>query len=211
MTDCVIVTGTDTEIGKTVFAAGLTKALGATYWKPVQAGLADETDTETVSRLSGAKTIPEAYRLKIPASPHLAAENEAIEIEEENLIVPERVGGSLVIEGAGGLMVPLNRKSTYLDIFARWEQPIILCARTKLGTINHSLLSIEAIRARSCCLIGVAFIGDAEPDVEQTICEFGKVRHLGRLPFLSSLTPAALHETFENEIDVAHIEKAMSA
>lgn len=116
----IIVTGTDTGIGKTVFSAGLTAALGATYWKPVQSGLEEETDTEIVARLSGRPVLPEAYRLQIPASPHLSAEAEGAEIDTL-LDIPE-VDGPLVVEGAGGLMVPLNRQVTYLDVFARWQR-----------------------------------------------------------------------------------------
>jgi dethiobiotin synthetase len=100
--------------------------------------------------------------------------------------------GPLIIEGAGGLMVPLTRNSTFIDVFSRWQIPVVLCARTALGTINHSLLSIEALRSRNIPLLGIAFIGDEMPDTERIIAELGKVRVLGRLPFLAPLTAQTL-------------------
>src|SRR5580692_6242913 len=140
----IVVAGTDTEIGKTVFAAGLADLLGASYWKPIQSGLDGETDSQAVARLgrlSGDRILPERYRLKTPASPHQAAAIDGIRIDAAALDVPATGGRPLVIEGAGGLMVPLDRATLYVDIFARWHLPVVLCARTALGTINHSLLS----------------------------------------------------------------------
>lgn len=201
MTRTFIVTGTDTGIGKTIFAAGLAHALGATYWKPIQAGLDDETDQQIVARLSGQPTIPEAYRLKMPASPHLAAEAEGQIIDPASLQAPN-ITGPLVIEGAGGLLVPLNRHTVFLDIFTIWNAPVILCARTGLGTINHTLLSLGALQTAGCPVLGVAFIGDAEPEVEQTICELGQARRLGRLPILPRLSPKALQSAFSAAFDV---------
>jgi dethiobiotin synthetase len=186
-----VVTGTDTDVGKTVFAAGLAGMLGARYWKPVQAGL--PRDSETVTELAGVEIVPEAYRLKLAASPHQAAAAEGIAIDPNSLVAPE---GPLVIEGAGGLMVPLNGSTLFIDVFARWRIPVILCARTRLGTINHTLLSIEAIRARKIPLHGVAFIGDANPESEKAITEVGKVKRLGRLPVITPLTAGNLAMAF---------------
>lgn len=194
----LIVTGTDTDIGKTVFAAGLTGMLGASYWKPVQAGLGGESDSETVMRLGDVlpgRILAEAWRLNTPASPHHAAAIDGVTIIPEELNVPE-VDGPLVIEGSGGVLVPLTRTTTFADIFARWELPVVLCARTRLGTINHTLLSLEALRARNVPVLGVAFIGGAEPETESIICEIGRTRKLGRLPMLDPLTPAALRQVF---------------
>ncbi len=146
----IVITGTDTGIGKTVFSAALTGALNAFYWKPIQSGLEEETDTQAVLRLSGipsAHVLPELYRLNTPASPHLAAEIDGVVIDLAKLVLPV-VSGALVVEGAGGLMVPLTRETTYIDQMARWGAPVVLCARTALGTINHTLLSIEALRRR---------------------------------------------------------------
>lgn len=209
MANSIVVTGTDTGIGKTVFSAGLVQALGATYWKPVQAGLEEETDSQVVARLSGCTVLPETYRLKMPASPHLAAEAEQVEISSHDLSIPS-VDGPLVIEGAGGLMVPLNRKSLYLDVFAGWKRPVILCARTQLGTINHSLMSLLALQQAGCKAVGIAFIGEPEPEVEQTICDFGKVEHLGRLPKIDPLSTQTLAEAFRQNIKLDTIRKALA-
>lgn len=203
----VIVTGTDTGIGKTVFSAGLTRALGATYWKPVQSGLDEATDSETVARLSGCPVLPEAYRLQMPASPHLSAEAEGVQIDLGRLSPPQ-VEGPLVIEGAGGLMVPLTRQHLFLDVIAGWKAPVILVARTSLGTINHSLLSLAALRSMGCTVAGVAFVGDEMADSRRTIAEMGQVRDLGRLPFLADLTPHSLTSAFA-AIDLAAIRETL--
>jgi dethiobiotin synthetase len=193
-----VVTGTDTNIGKTVFCAGLCGLLGARYWKPVQSGLEDATDSDVVAELAGAQIVPEAYCLKLPASPHQAAAEEGITIDPDALIPPD---GPLVIEGAGGLMVPLNADTLFLDVFARWQLPLVLCARTRLGTINHTLLSIEAIRARNIPLLGVAFIGDDNAESEKAIVQFGKVRRLGRLPVIETLSPGRLAGVFAKNFE----------
>ncbi|MFY0597087.1 MAG: ATP-dependent dethiobiotin synthetase BioD [Cognatishimia sp.] len=203
----IVVAGTDTDIGKTIFAAGLTRALGAEYLKPVQSGLEGETDTEVVARLSGQPTLPELVRLKKPASPHLSAEAEGMTIDPASITLP-KTSAPVVIEGAGGLMVPINRDVLYIDLLSAWQIPVVLCARTKLGTINHSLLSLRALKAARCPIAGIAFIGDPEPEVEQTIVDFGATTHLGRLPFLDPLTLETLAQAFEN-IDVAAIREAM--
>jgi dethiobiotin synthetase len=203
MTARIVVTGTDTGIGKTVFAAALTGALGAAYWKPIQAGLLEETDRETVLRLCGlpqARALPEAYRLKTPASPHLAAEIDGITIDPKALVLPN-TDGPLIVEGAGGLLVPLTREVAYIDVFANWRTPVVLCARTTLGTINHTLLSIEAVRARGIPLLGVAFIGDEHAESERIIVEMGHVKRLGRLPYLAQLTGEALQAAFALHFD----------
>lgn len=194
----IVVTGTDTGIGKTVFSAALAGALDAFYWKPVQAGLDEETDRDTVLRLSGLpqdRLLPEAYRLKTPASPHLAAKIDGIVIDPDSLAL-SKADRPLIVEGAGGLMVPLTPNLTYIDVMARWRVPVVLCARTTLGTINHSLLSIEALRTRNIPLLGVAFIGDENAESERTICDMGRTKRLGRLPRLSSMTAETLRSAF---------------
>lgn len=187
----VVVVGTDTGVGKTVFSAGLCTMLDATYWKPVQAGLEDETDSQTISRLSGRPVLPEAYRLRLATSPHLSAEAEHTTIDADRLALPAQLG-PLIVEGAGGVMVPLDRSTLYLDVITRWRAPVVLCARTALGTINHTLLSLEALRARCCVVLGVVFIGDPAPEVEHTIQVMGRIPRLGRLPLLTPVTPASL-------------------
>jgi dethiobiotin synthetase len=194
----IVVSGTDTGLGKTVFAAGLAGALDGYYWKPIQAGVEDETDRETVLRLSGLppeRVLAETYRLRTPASPHLAAEIDGITIDPEALQLPD-TDRPLVVEGAGGLMVPLTRRLTYIDLMARWNAPVVLCARTTLGTINHSLLSIEALRARNVAIAGIAFIGDENQESERIIADLGQVRRLGRLPRLDPLSGPSLRAAF---------------
>jgi dethiobiotin synthetase len=195
----IVVAGTDTEIGKTVFSAGLAALLGASYWKPIQAGLEGETDSQLVAKLGGLsadRIVPERYSLKTPASPHQAAAIDGVRIEMDSLDVPDTGDRPLVIEGSGGLLVPLDDTTLYIDVFARWRLPVVLCARTALGTINHSLLSIEALRHRNLDIIGIAFIGDGNAESERIICEIGRVRRLGRLPRLSPLTTNTLRAAF---------------
>jgi dethiobiotin synthetase len=194
----IIVTGTDTGIGKSVFAAGLTRLLDGTYFKPVQAGLEGETDTATVQRLSAlpaSRMLPEIWRLNTPASPHLAAERDGVMIDPVQLTLPS-LERPLIVEGAGGLMVPLTREVLYIDVFASWGAPVVLCARTALGTLNHTLLSLGALRERAIPILGVALIGDAHADNERTLREMGRVRILGRLPHLDPLTPQSLEAAF---------------
>lgn len=205
MTNAVIVAGTDTDVGKTVFAAGLTALLDANYWKPIQAGRTPTTDSETVRRLADVppqRILKETYVFDMPASPHTAAAAEGRHIDIESLDTPasERL---LVIETAGGLMVPLNEHTLQIDVLPRWQAPIILCARTALGTINHTLLSIEALKARAVPIIGVAFVGDANLPSEAAICRFGGVRHLGRLPHLSPLNATTLGDAMRAQFDAA--------
>jgi|SRR5450631_582827 len=194
----IVVTGTDTGIGKTVFAAGLTRLLNGYYWKPVQAGLVGETDSDVVRRLSGLRPdriLPEAYLLTTAASPHLAAERDGVRIYPEALSLPA-VDRPLVIEGAGGIMVPLTREILLIDVLTRWDVPVVLCARTGLGTLNHTLLSLEALHRRRVPVIGVALIGDEHLDNERTLAELGGVPVLGRLPRLDPLTAGTLAEGF---------------
>lgn len=201
MTDTIVVTGTDTDVGKTVFAAALAAALRATYWKPVQAGLADGTDEGTVRRLGVARVLPEAYRLVTPCSPHRAAAIDGVTIDADRLALPQ-VAGPLIVEGAGGALVPLTDDLLYADLFARWGAPVVLVARTQLGTINHSLLSLEALRARGVPVLGVAFNGPPEPDSEATIARIGRVKRLGRLDRVEHLDAASLAAAFAAGFDV---------
>jgi dethiobiotin synthetase len=196
-----VVTGTDTDVGKTVFAAALAGHLDGWYWKPVQAGLDDGTDAERVAALSGLpreRVLREAYRLNTPCSPHRAAEIDGVAIDPARLALPEQ--RPLVVEGAGGALVPLRDDLLYADVFASWGLPAIVIARTALGTINHSLLTIEALRARGVAIHGVAFIGDPVEDSEATICRIGGVRQLGRLPWLDPLDAGALRRAFAEGI-----------
>lgn len=207
MTIRIVVAGTDTDIGKTVFSASLTRALDGYYWKPVQAGLAGETDSDVVGRLADladGRILPEIYRLATPASPHLAAEIDRVEIDARRLS-PFGLPTPLVIETAGGLMVPLTQKLLQIDLLAQWRLPVILCASTRLGTINHSLLSIEALKRRAIPILGVAFIGEANSSSERAITSFGAVRRLGRLPRLETLDADTLQQAFAENFSVADV------
>ena len=199
-----VVSGTGTGIGKTVFAAALTGALGARYWKPVQAGLDGGTDSEAIARLADIpadRILPEAWRLKLPASPHLAAEREGVMIDPDRLDPPDHAG-PLVIEGAGGVLVPLTRNYLFADLFARWQIPVIIVATTQLGTISHSLTAIEALRARKVPIHGVAFVGEAQDDNERTLPEMSGARRLGRLPLIDPMTPTSLAQAFRSGFDL---------
>ena len=200
-----IVTGTGTGIGKTVFSAALTRALDGYYWKPVQAGLDGETDSDTVRRLSRLpheRIVPEAYRLRLPASPHIAAKREGVTIEVPYLALPV-CAWPLVVEGAGGLLVPLSDNLLQIDQFAAWGLPVILCASTELGTINHTLLSLEALAKRQICVHGIAFVGETAAEVERTIVAYGKVRCLGRLPLVNPLDSVHLTAAFRTHFDLS--------
>lgn len=200
----IVVTGTDTDVGKTVFAAALAGALGAKYWKPIQAGVDPSSDSDLVAHLSGlpsAHILDEAYRLTTPCSPHRAAAIDGVTIEVDSLALPA-VDGELIVEGAGGVLVPITPDLLFADLFARWACPVVLVARTALGTINHSLLSIEALRQRAVPILGIAFVGDAVEDSEATIARVGGVKRLGRLPLLDPLDATSLAHAFASHFDV---------
>jgi dethiobiotin synthetase len=196
-----VVTGTDTGVGKTVVAAGIAGHLHAAYWKPVQAGLDEETDSEAVRRLTQgrARVLPEGYRLVTPCSPHEAARIDGLRIDPTTLALP-RGDEPLVVEGAGGALVPLSDDLLYADMFALWGLPVIVVARTTLGTINHSLLTVEALRARGVVVAGVVFSGDENAAIEAAIVGLGACRHLGRLPPLDPLTSETLADAVARHI-----------
>lgn len=201
----IVVTATGTDVGKTVFAAGLTAAIDGCYWKPVQAGLNDGTDRERVAALTmlpADRILPEAHRLKTPCSPHRAAEIDGVTIDLTSL-TPPSCDRQLIIEGAGGVLVPFTREQTFADVIARWRLPTVLVATTILGTISHSLTAIEALRARNITILGIAFVGDANEDSEATIVAIGGVKRLGRLPLIDPLNVGTLAAAFAANFDVA--------
>ncbi len=189
----LVVSGTDTGIGKTVLSAALAAAADVPYWKPIQSGLADGEDADAAAALGVRRIHPSAYRLTRPLSPHRAAELDGVTIDPARLAPPD---GPIVVEGAGGVLAPVTRDMLFADLFARWRLPVVLAARTALGTISHSLLSIEALRARGVPIRGVAFVGDANEDNEATIAAIGRVRRLGRLPWLDPLDADRLGRAF---------------
>jgi dethiobiotin synthetase len=196
----LFVTGTDTDVGKTVVAAALTIGLDAYYWKPIQAGLSPSTDTERVREWTGLphrRFLPEAYRLREPMSPHAAAAIEGVTIDLEPIyetFLP--TGAPTVVEGAGGLMVPINDESLMVDLAAHFA-PVILVARTSLGTLNHTLLSISELRRRSIRIHGVVLNGEEHESNRRAIEKYGEVTVLGRVPPLQIISAKSLRGAFE--------------
>lgn len=200
MTKIFVVSGTDTDVGKTIFCSALVGTIKGYYWKPIQCGSLSHTDTEIVAQLSNIPNnhiLEEKYRLSAALSPHRSAELEGRSIDC-NSLKPPIVKGTLIIEGAGGLMVPLTRSFLQIDLYAIWKFPVILIARTKLGTINHTLLSLSALRSRNIPLHGIVFIGEENSDTQKTICQMGQARYLGRLPPLLEINTNSLQEAFRS-------------
>lgn len=204
-----IITGTDTDIGKTVFSAMLMRALHdagqrVSYWKPVQSGLDGIVDTRMVQKLSAlddSQFLEEAYVLSEPLSPHRSAEIDGTQIEAGKLEMPA-TDGQLIIEGAGGLMVPLTRKHLYINQFKRWQTPVILCARAGLGTINHTLLSLEALWARDIPIHGLVFIGSGNQDNIDTIAHMSGEKILGWMPWIEDLSAETLAGQFKHHFNI---------
>jgi dethiobiotin synthetase len=204
------VTGTDTDVGKTVVSAWLLTHLDALYWKPVQAGAEPETDAVTVRRLaeiSEDRTLPEAYVLPEAIAPHEAARRAGIAIDMAKLDAPA-TDRLLVVEGAGGLLVPLTDTDYVIDLAAQLHLPVILVARSTLGTINHTLLSIEALRRRGLPLAGVVVNGPETPHNRAAIERYGEVNVIAEIPWLPELTRASL-QAIEPELDLEKLARAM--
>lgn len=182
----LFVTGTDTDVGKTVVSAALTLGLDAYYWKPIQAGTTPSTDTESVREWTGLpadRFLPEAYRLREPMSPHAAAEVEGVEIDRDRIATSSLpTDRPVVIEGAGGLLVPINASTYIVDLIEDLGAPVVLVARSGLGTLNHTLLSLAELRRRSIPVLGVVMNGDPHESNRRTIEGCGGVRVLGRIP-----------------------------
>lgn len=190
------ITGTDTEIGKTVASAWVMLHLKSKYWKPVQSGMDDETDAEAIASITECASdaiFPSTYELQEPLSPHEAARRDGVTIELSAFSLPE-TDGPLVVEGAGGLMVPLNDREYMIDLIAHLGLPSILVCRSGLGTINHTLLSLEALRNRNLPVAGVIIVGPPEPHNRQAIEYYGKIPVLGEIPQLVSVNKEALLE-----------------
>lgn len=186
------VTGTDTAVGKTTICAILMAGLSATYWKPVQSGLEELTDTEWIRRATGlpdANFVPETYRLRHPLSPHAAAALDGVHIELErfNLPIPPP-STHLIVEGAGGIMVPLNAEHTMLDLIKYLCLPVLLVARSSLGTINHTLLSLEQLQRHQVEVLGVVMNGPHNADNRNAI------QHYGKVPVLAEVGPLPIPE-----------------
>jgi dethiobiotin synthetase len=192
----IFITGIGTGVGKTMIAAMVTEALGAYYWKPVQAGFAEGTDAEWVAaRLSapGSRVLPEAYIFKLPASPHIAAREEGVTISLETLAEKLPAQRPLVVEGAGGLFVPLNDTDFMSDLALRLDATVILVSRNYLGSINHSLLTAEACRVRGLRVAGWIF-NDQYLDYENEIVRWSGLPALASVPFREGADAAFVRE-----------------
>lgn len=198
------ITGISTEVGKTLVAAIVAEALKADYWKPVQAGDLDNSDTHKLKGLiSNEETVfhENAYKLNTPMSPHAAAEIDGIKIDLKK-IIPPKTEKDLVIEGAGGLLVPLNDNDTILDLI-KPEYSVILVSRHYLGSINHTLLSVEALKNRGIENIGIIFSGNENPSTESIIKKMSKVEIIGRIdeePYFDEMVVKEYAEKFRKKI-----------
>jgi dethiobiotin synthetase len=194
------VTGTDTNVGKTVVSAMLTLGLGATYWKPVQSGLEPNTDTEYVRQVTGlddSHFLPERFRLTQPLSPHAAAVIDEVQIHLSDFQLPATAKSHLIVEGAGGIMVPLNERHFMLDLIKHLDLPVCLVARSTLGTINHTLLSIAQLRRADIPIFGVILNGAKNPSNKAAIAHYGQVPILGELEPLAAVNPDTLKQAFD--------------
>ncbi|MBF0624302.1 MAG: dethiobiotin synthase [Magnetococcales bacterium] len=190
----LFITGTGTGVGKSVAAAWLVRSLKGIYWKPVQSGLEGETDSQMVRRLAGLEAsacCPSTHVFKKPRSPHEAAAAEGVTIALDDFHCPAGAG-VLVVEGAGGVLVPLNDRDCMVDLMVRLALPVVLVAGTALGTINHTLLSLEALRARRLRVAGVILNGSADLANREAIRHHGRVGVLAEIPPIDPLTGAAL-------------------
>lgn len=189
------ITGIGTEVGKTVASAIITQALEGDYWKPIQAGDLDCSDSLKVQDWKdNSKSIfhPEAYRLNHPMSPHAAADRDGVEIQLSSIKIPE-TENHLVIEGAGGLLVPLNQKETILDLIAQIDCEVILVSRHYLGSINHTLMSIELLKQRNIPIKGILFNGAENKDTESIIKKMGRIEIIGRIDELENLNKSTIN------------------
>ena len=190
----IVVCGTDTDVGKTVVSAWLVQGLNAHYWKPVQSGLEDGGDrgrVQALLNLNPDRIEHEAYAFQQPVSPHWAAEQDGISLNPDDLVIPH-VSAPLVVETAGGLMVPLTRQWLQIDQLQRWDLPIVLVARSGLGTLNHTLLSLEALNRRQLTVLGLILNGPDHADNPGTLEQFGEIPVLAHLPPLDPLSAESL-------------------
>ena len=208
----VFVTGTDTGVGKSVVSATLFHRYreGRTlrYWKPIQTGIESDDDTATVARLAGCddrEIFGQGVRLPRPVSPHLAARLAGHAINVDQLIAVfdrDDCDARWIVEGAGGVLVPINDHETMADLMAQLGLPVVVVARTALGTINHTLLTLEALRLRALEIAGVVMVGPQDADACEAIERHGRVVVLGQVPMFAPLTAAAL-ATWAPQLDPA--------
>lgn len=184
-----VVTGIGTDVGKTVASAIIAQRLQCVYWKPVQSGDLDKLDSDKVAALtSGVQIHPEAIKLTQPMSPHAAAEIDGVKISLDDFKIPF-IDESIVIEGAGGILVPLNDEGLcYIDVFEKWGIPVIVVSKHYLGSINHTLMTLEILQYRGVPIHGILFNGEENKSTEQIILKSSGVKMLGRIPIVSDLS-----------------------
>ena len=181
-----VICGTDTDIGKTLISSFFVRGLNAFYWKPIQSGIETSTDSQTLeklARINKAKIINEAYVFTKPLSPHWAAEIDQKTIDFNFLQLP-KVNDPLIVETAGGLMVPLTRNFLQIDQIKKWDLPVILVCKSSLGTLNHTLLSIEALQKRNINILGLVVNGEKHLDNPKTLVEFSRIPVIAEFPYL---------------------------
>lgn len=194
------VTGIGTDVGKTIVSAILVEAIQADYWKPIQAGELDNTDTMKVrSLVSNTKSVfyPETYRVSSPLSPHAAAEKDRIVIDLDNIVSPN-TNNTLIIEGAGGILVPLNSKALVIDLIEKLKAEVILVSRNYLGSINHTLLSIAALKSRNIPITGIVFNGKSTPSSEEFILNYTGLKCLLRVDEEKEITTTFVQKYKKN-------------
>jgi dethiobiotin synthetase len=199
------VTGTDTGVGKTVISALLCAALDAIYWKPIQTGTREGTDRKTVmelARLPRARTLPETYRFAPPVSPHLAARRAGVRIALRRIRMPRIAAReNLIVEGAGGALVPINESQLMTDLMRHLKLPVLLVARTALGTINHTLLSLAALRAARLPVRGVVMVGKPNRENQKAIERYGNISVVGTVPWLKKIDRKLLVKAFNENFE----------
>jgi dethiobiotin synthetase len=201
--ESLFVTGTDTNVGKTLLSALLVAALDAIYWKPIQTGATEGTDRQTVIKLAEipeAQTIPESYCFDPPVSPHLAAESSGVKIDLARIRVV-KVDKPVIVEGAGGILVPINDSESMLDLARHLGFPILIAARAALGTINHTLLTVRALRCAKMSVKGVVMIGRRNKDNERSVEHFGAAPVVGWIPWLDKIGRQTLLQVFRSNFD----------
>ncbi|KGG02595.1 Dethiobiotin synthetase [Prochlorococcus marinus str. MIT 9321] len=184
-----IICGTDTDIGKTLISSFFVRGLNSFYWKPIQSGIESQTDSQTVKKLTQAgkeKIIKEAYVFTKPLSPHWASEIDQKTINFDKLKLP-KVQGSLIVETAGGLMVPITRNFLQIDQIKQWNLPIILVCKSSLGTLNHTLLSIEALNRRNIEILGLIVNGEKHLDNPKTLVDFSGIPLIAEFPYIKKM------------------------
>ena len=184
-----VISGTDTDIGKTLISSFFVRGLKSYYWKPIQSGTEYETDSQAVERITKVnkeKIINEAYIFRKPVSPHWAAEIDQKVINKQLLKLPH-VNGSLIVETAGGLMVPITRNYLQIDQIKKWELPVILVCKSSLGTLNHTLLSVEALKKRNIKILGLVINGEKHADNPQTLVEFSSIPIIAEFPYIQKI------------------------